>query len=237
MPHTFNRYAFAPLNSLQTNKMFFAKLPDDFKDFATRFSGGKAPSDSFFTHCHRESFHEQWKVLLDEEFLQAYEHGIIIKCCDGITRRFYPRIFTYSADYPEKYRRYLDHPSDLLTVLNRVLIASIRNLGRCPCPRCLIPLSQVNNVGTQSDMLQRRSLIRTDTQQRQEKVAAARKLIYQKNYAVDNTQVQALLKDESLVPTSVCEISSDSSIIMIISFCRMHSLKNFRRWASIFFVF
>ncbi len=36
-------------------------------------------------------------------FLKAYEHGVVIACCDGITRRFYPRIFAYSADYPEKY--------------------------------------------------------------------------------------------------------------------------------------
>jgi hypothetical protein len=55
------------------------------------------------THCHRELFHEQWNILLDDEFLEAYEHGIVILCCDGIARRFYPRIFTYSADYPEKY--------------------------------------------------------------------------------------------------------------------------------------
>ena len=52
------------------------------------------------TNCHREAFHEQWKVLLDEEFLHAYEHRIVIKCSNGITQRFYPRIFTYSADYP-----------------------------------------------------------------------------------------------------------------------------------------
>jgi hypothetical protein len=28
----------------------------------------------------------------------------VIKCCDGEWRRFYPRIFTYSADYPEKWK-------------------------------------------------------------------------------------------------------------------------------------
>jgi hypothetical protein len=37
-----------------------------------------------------------------EEFLEAYQHGIVITCLDGIKCRFYPRIFTYSADYPEK---------------------------------------------------------------------------------------------------------------------------------------
>lgn len=56
----------------------------------------------FFTHCHREFTHEQWRILLDDEFLDAYENGIVVECPDGIKRRFYPRIFTYSADYPEK---------------------------------------------------------------------------------------------------------------------------------------
>ena len=79
-----------------------SQLPDDFKDFATRYARDKCPSDAFFAHCHCELFHEQWKVLLDGDFLNAYEHGIVITCCDGIKRRFYPRIFTYSADYPEK---------------------------------------------------------------------------------------------------------------------------------------
>jgi hypothetical protein len=46
--------------------------------------------------------HAQWEILLDEEFQDAWDHGIDIQCCDGVKRRFYPRIFTYSADYPEK---------------------------------------------------------------------------------------------------------------------------------------
>lgn len=53
-------------------------------------------------HCHRELTHAQWRLLLDDEFLYAYEHGIVFECGDGIQRRFYPRIFSYSADYPEK---------------------------------------------------------------------------------------------------------------------------------------
>jgi hypothetical protein len=79
------------------------QLPDDFKEFAsTQTAGGKAPSSAFMTHCHREFFHAQWMVLLDDEFMEAWKHGIVILCCDGIKRRFYPRIFVYSADYPEK---------------------------------------------------------------------------------------------------------------------------------------
>jgi hypothetical protein len=79
------------------------QLPESFKDFASKqTAGGKAPSAAFMTHCHREFFHEQWKVILDDDFIAAWRHGLVILCCDGVRRRFYPRIFTYSADYPEK---------------------------------------------------------------------------------------------------------------------------------------
>lgn len=55
------------------------------------------------THCERALLHGQWDILLDDDFLHAYEHGIVILCGDGVKRRFYPRIFAYIADYPEKY--------------------------------------------------------------------------------------------------------------------------------------
>ena len=50
-----------------------------------------------------ELMHAVWLKLLDEDFMHAYEHGVRIMCHDGVVRRVYPRIFTYSADYPEKY--------------------------------------------------------------------------------------------------------------------------------------
>jgi hypothetical protein len=78
------------------------QLPDAFKSFAKEFIGGKGPDSIFMAHCHREMYHAQWAIILDDEFLEAYQHGIVIACLDGIKRRFYPRIFTYSADYPEK---------------------------------------------------------------------------------------------------------------------------------------
>ena len=46
----------------------------------------KVPGDILFTHCHREIFHTQWKDLLDEEFLRAYEHGMVFLCRDNIKR-------------------------------------------------------------------------------------------------------------------------------------------------------
>lgn len=79
------------------------KIPDTFKDFTTQHVEGKGLTPDFFAHCRREYLHEQWKIILDDDFIIAYKHGIVIPCYDGTSRRFYPRIFTYSADYPEKY--------------------------------------------------------------------------------------------------------------------------------------
>lgn len=63
---------------------------------------GKGPSSTFMGHCQREIYHAQWSIILDDEFLEAYRHGMVVKYCDGVWRRFYPWIFTYSADYKEK---------------------------------------------------------------------------------------------------------------------------------------
>ena len=67
------------------------QLPGEFKDFAIhQTAGGKNFRAEFMAHCHREFMHEQWKILLDEEFIEAWEHGIVMLCCDGLYRRFYP---------------------------------------------------------------------------------------------------------------------------------------------------
>ncbi|KAF7983682.1 hypothetical protein HWV62_19591 [Athelia sp. TMB] len=80
---------------------YLPTLPDSFQDFMRSFSG-KGASATLLAHCRRELFHEAWKIMLDAEFQEAYKHGIVMDCADGIRRRVYPRIFTYSADYPEK---------------------------------------------------------------------------------------------------------------------------------------
>jgi hypothetical protein len=89
------------------------------------------------------------------------------------------------------------------------MLASIRNLGLCPCPRCLIPKERLQNLGKARDRQQRLTLRRRDDAQRRSAVASARKLIYEKNYAVDSQGVERLLKAQSLVPTYVrdCRIS------------------------------
>ncbi|HEV7737302.1 MAG TPA: hypothetical protein VGO47_08040 [Chlamydiales bacterium] len=46
--------------------------------------------------------HAIWRLILNEEFIQAYSDGLLSHCTDGMQRHFFPRILFYSADYPEK---------------------------------------------------------------------------------------------------------------------------------------
>jgi hypothetical protein len=88
----------------------------------------------------------------------------------------------------------------------RIMLASIRNLGACPCPRCLIPLSRAHNLGMVRDRTQRVTMVRVDDGSRQGKVKTARRLIYEKHYQINGTAIENLLKDQSLVPTAVCHL-------------------------------
>ena len=64
-------------------------------------------------------------------------------------------------------------------------------------------MARFKNLGKVRDCQQRRTLRRVDDMQRRAKVASARVLIYEKNYAVDSQAVEGLLKTQSLVPTTV----------------------------------
>ncbi|KAJ3514741.1 hypothetical protein NMY22_g14642 [Coprinellus aureogranulatus] len=127
------------------------------------------------TYLNRECFHEQWVILLDDELLKAIIEGIVIRCSDGIERRFFIRIFTYSSDYPE-----------------RCLIASIKNGGDCPCVRCLVRKKNLDQMGTAEDMLFRKTHPRVDSGERQIRVWKARAAIYGGG-AVSGDPIQRIL--------------------------------------------
>jgi Plavaka transposase len=77
-------------------------MPDQFKDWYQSIAG-QQPTSSLVSHCHREVLHEQWRILLSDDLVEAMHHGLQFRCSDGVERMLFPRIFTYSADYPEKY--------------------------------------------------------------------------------------------------------------------------------------
>jgi hypothetical protein len=85
----------------------------------------------------------------------------------------------------------------------RVLVATIRDKGRCPCPRCLVTFDEIPNLGTESDRKIREDRARCDDGPRREKVLAARARIYNDGYAVGGDKADEDIKDTSLVPTIV----------------------------------
>ncbi|KZV87861.1 hypothetical protein EXIGLDRAFT_571190, partial [Exidia glandulosa HHB12029] len=160
---------------------YFVRLPDAAQDFIRTHSGGAAAKRALLTHCKRELMHESWKILLDDEFIEAYEWGMEVDCADGVRRLLFPRIFTYSADYPEK-----------------CIIATVKDLGRCPCPRCLITKDEIPKVGQQLDIRRRTTKARTDSARRQQRVDMARKVIEEHGIAVDSKTLDPFLGEESL---------------------------------------
>jgi hypothetical protein len=152
-------------------------------------------------------FQEQWKLILDDEFMEAYLHGIVIKCLDGVTRRFYPRIFIYIADYPEKFVPFFFYLFlRSYKTSNRTLVATIKNGGNCPCPRCLTPKSKMHMMGTKDDMSKRNKL-RTDNSDRRDRVRESLDIIHN-GYAVNTADVENLLHEQSWVATSVSWFNS-----------------------------
>lgn len=82
------------------------KLVDTIQDFYREKFGNPATA-SVLRHLRRELMQAIWLLLLDEKLVDAYLHGAIEECPDGVLRRFFPRFFVYSCDYPEKYDSFL----------------------------------------------------------------------------------------------------------------------------------
>ncbi|KIJ50228.1 hypothetical protein M422DRAFT_245470 [Sphaerobolus stellatus SS14] len=163
---------------------YIPSLPDSIQDVIREFTGGTAASGPVLTHCKCELMHAIWKLLLDDEFCHAYDNGILIQCADGIKRLVYPRIFTYSADYPEK-----------------VLLATIRDQRLCLCPRCYITKDKVHEMGMVRDMNNREKNVRKDDHPRRYDIQKAHSLIYEKGVPVNGAAVESILKPLSRVPT------------------------------------
>ncbi|OSD00042.1 hypothetical protein PYCCODRAFT_1437796 [Trametes coccinea BRFM310] len=145
---------------------------------------GEPASAAVLRFCKRELMQKIWLLLLDDEFIHAYVHGIVITCGDGIMRRVFPRILTYSADYPEK-----------------CLIACIKFLARCPCPDCLVDKGRVHLMGSRSDMRTRTTRRRTDTGPLQVDIASARRSIFCFGAPPEGSAVEGILGATSTTPT------------------------------------
>ncbi|KAF8883752.1 hypothetical protein CPB84DRAFT_1686207 [Gymnopilus junonius] len=157
-------------------------LPDDFEDIYMK-KYGKPPSKSVITHMKRKIIQKVWELLLDDKFMRAYQHGIIIRCADIIVCRFFPCFFTYSVDYPEK-----------------VIIAAIHQLALCPSPQTLMPKKYISGLGTRVDE-QRRQHLRLDDVAHRDQVEAAQELIFVHGIGVTGAYVEERLQNQSLTLT------------------------------------
>ncbi|KAL1711754.1 hypothetical protein EV715DRAFT_297737, partial [Schizophyllum commune] len=161
---------------------YIPPFPPSFAAFGeANHSKWKTQHKDVSKHCHRELMHAVWSKILDAEFLHAYKYGMVVRCLDGVERRIYPRIFTYSADYPEK-----------------VLLATIRDGGLCPCPWCLVEKSKVDRLGLRRDMATRISKARRVLA---DYVTWARNAIYKFAHPIGGKVVEMILKPYSAVPT------------------------------------
>jgi len=85
----------------------------------------------------------------------------------------------------------------------RVLLATIRDKGLAPCPRCLVRKSELDKLGLVRDMTIR---VKQFRQYMANKVEAARRAIYDFAKPITGVAVEGHLKEFSGVPTKVCII-------------------------------
>ncbi|OSD02376.1 hypothetical protein PYCCODRAFT_1390006 [Trametes coccinea BRFM310] len=164
---------------------YIPSIPDGLRDYYQTVYGTSI-SDDVLTFCKRELMQRVWLLLLDDDFLEAYKHGILVVCGDGVTRRIFPRIFTYSADYPEK-----------------ILLTALKPLSKHPCPRCLVSHEDLCNAGTTSDDLERQRNQRIDTPRLRRDIQQARKLVFEKGRSLNSKKVKDILDPCSLNPVQV----------------------------------
>ena len=89
-------------------------------------------------------------------------------------------------------------------LISRVLLATIRNFGAFPCPRCLIPKEKIPEVGTKADDKRRDNNRRVANDHLFSDIKMVRTWIYKEGYGVKSAAVERVLSTASLVPTVVC---------------------------------
>lgn len=81
-----------------------------------------------------------------------------------------------------------------------MLLATVRDGGVCPCPRCLIPKVDIDKIGHKLDSRYRLTKAR---QYVGDIIRSARRFIYTLGLNVNGAAVERLLFEHSLVPTRV----------------------------------
>jgi len=89
-----------------------------------------------------------------------------------------------------------------------MLMACLRYLALCPCPRCLLLKSKIPLIGLKTDLKQRIKLLRMDSDARRETIEIARRLMFEEGINITSKRIEELLRPHSLVPTRVSHLFS-----------------------------
>ncbi|KAF8675505.1 hypothetical protein AX14_005100, partial [Amanita brunnescens Koide BX004] len=155
-------------------------LLDTFQDFYTQVFGIPASSDVIM-HCKRQLIHLIWLLILHNDFMHAYVHGFHHIFPDRIRQLLFPPLFTYATDYPEK-----------------VLLACIRYLAKCPCPQCYVLKDNISDMGRKRDMHNRSLRTCIDDQMSQCEITSARNAVFEAGMSFNCQFIENTIGKKSL---------------------------------------
>jgi hypothetical protein len=87
-----------------------------------------------------------------------------------------------------------------------MLMACLRYLALCPCPRCLLLKSKIPLIGSKTDTNSRLKLVRKDSKARQKMIENARQLMFEKGVNITSEKIEKILRPDSLTPTRVSHL-------------------------------
>ncbi|KAJ8461909.1 hypothetical protein ONZ51_g11242 [Trametes cubensis] len=161
---------------------YIPSLPDTLQDLYQAIYGVPA-SAAMLTFLKRELMQAVLLLLMDDRFMYAYVHGLVLLCGDEIMRRLFIRFLIHSADYPEK-----------------MLLTCLRFFARCPCPRCRINKDKIIEMGTRND-LYRRNWVRQDDTDTIYRIKITRRWVLEDGLALTSKYIARVLDPLSLTPT------------------------------------
>ncbi|KAI0365862.1 hypothetical protein BV20DRAFT_1027357 [Pilatotrama ljubarskyi] len=161
---------------------YFPTLPDTLQDAYMKLYG-LAATAAVLTFLKRELIQRIWLLLLDDAFVYAYVHGLVLLCGDDVRRRLFIRFLLYAADYPEK-----------------MLLACLKYFAKCPCPRCRINKDKIIEMGTRNDLF-RRNRVRLDDNDAIYRTEMARRWVFQDGLPLTSAYIARVLDPLSLTPT------------------------------------
>ncbi|KAE9384947.1 hypothetical protein BT96DRAFT_841397 [Gymnopus androsaceus JB14] len=169
-----SKYDRAKLSAFTSHHMaYIPKLPNNFHDFYKEHYN-TAPTEAVLTNVQREILQSIYGLIFDNEFMEAYDHGLVLKCANIVQRCLFPCLFTYSVDYIEK-----------------ILIATICMLGSHPCVHCLVDKDQIDQLGTKSDTKRCERKACIDSEEHQSTIEKMWKWIFDDGLSVASSYVEA----------------------------------------------